>query len=235
MRSVPIFASLDLDNDRRKHNGEIPVKIFDISVPVSPALPVWPGDPQIVLERFRKIFDGSDSNDSKMACSVHCGTHVDAPAHFIENGSTIEGLSLDILIGPATVAEFPEIDRITPDLLENQKLPVRTKRLLLKTKNSDLWKNPEHAFNPDFVALSAESAAWMVARGIQLVGIDYLSIQLFSDTEPRTHRTLLEAGIIIVEGLDLQAVSPGCYQLICLPLKLAGSEGAPARAVLIEE
>ena len=90
-------------------------------------------------------------------------------------------------------------------------------------------------FNPDFVALSADAAAWMVERGIQLVGIDYLSIQLFSDTEPQTHRTLLEAGIVIVEGLNLQNVSPGCYQLICLPLKLAGSEGAPARAVLIQE
>lgn len=211
------------------------MKIFDISVPVSPALPVWPGDPRVVLERFRKISDGSDSNDSKIACSVHCGTHVDAPAHFIENGSTIESLPLDVLIGPATVAEFPEIDRITPDLLEKKKLPLGIKRLLLKTKNSNLWIDPEHSFNPDFVALSTESAAWMVARGIQLVGIDYLSIQLFSDTEPHTHRTLLDAGIVIVEGLNLQKVSPGCYQLICLPLKLAGSEAAPARVVLIKD
>ncbi|MBW2412520.1 MAG: cyclase family protein [Deltaproteobacteria bacterium] len=211
------------------------MKIFDISVPVSPALPVWPGDPRVVLERFRKISDGSDSNDSKMACSVHCGTHVDAPAHFIEAGSTIEELSLDILIGPAMVAEFYEIDIITPELLDKQKLPQGTQRLLLKTKNSDLWADPEHPFNTGFVALSAESAAWMVKRGIQLVGIDYLSIQLFSDTEPRTHRTLLQAGIVIVEGLNLQNVSPGCYQLVCLPLKLAGSEGAPARAVLIED
>ena len=211
------------------------MKIFDISVPVTPALPVWPGDPQVVLEHFRKISNGHDSNDSRIACSVHCGTHVDAPAHFIENGSTIEGLSLNILIGPATVVEFPEIDRITPELLDNENLPPRTKRLLLKTKNSDLWENPEHSFNQDFVALSAEAAAWMVERGIQLVGIDYLSIQLFRDNEPRTHRTLLEAGIIILEGLNLREIQPGCYQLICLPLKLAGSEGAPARAVLIEE
>ena len=210
------------------------MKILDISVPVTTALPVWPGDPQVVLERFRKISNGYDSNDSRIACSVHCGTHVDAPAHFIENGSTVEGLSLNILIGPAMVAEFPEIDRITPELLDNKNLPRRTKRLLLKTKNSDLWENPEHSFNQDFVALSAEAAAWMVERGIQLVGIDYLSIQLFSDNEPQTHRTLLEAGIIILEGLNLREVQPGCYQLICLPLKLAGSEGAPARAVLIE-
>ena len=210
-------------------------KIIDISVPVTPDLPVWPGDPRVVLERFRKISAGSDSNDSRLACSVHCGTHVDAPAHFVENGSTIEDLGLDILIGPAAVAEFPEIDVITPDLLENQKLPPGTKRLLLKTKNSDLWTDPEHTFHTDFVALSADAAAWMVEREIRLVGIDYLSIQLFSDAEPQTHRTLLEAGVVIVEGLNLQKVSPGCYQFICLPLKLAGSEGAPARAVLIQD
>jgi arylformamidase len=211
------------------------VKIFDISVPITPNLPVWPGDPQIVLERYRKISDGCDSNDSRLACSVHSGTHVDAPAHFSDNGSTVERLALDILVGAAIVAEFPGIDRITPDLLENQKLPPQTKRLLLKTKNSDLWADPDHQFNPDFVALSAESAGWMVERGIQLVGIDYLSIQLFNDADPLTHRTLLEAGIIILEGLNLRDVRPGFYQLICLPLKLAGSEGAPARAVLIEE
>jgi arylformamidase len=122
------------------------VKIFDISVPITPNLPVWPGDPQIVLERYRKISDGCDSNDSRLACSVHSGTHVDAPAHFSDNGSTVERLALDILVGAAIVAEFPGIDRITPDLLENQKLPPQTKRLLLKTKNSDLWADPDHQF-----------------------------------------------------------------------------------------
>ena len=211
------------------------MKIFDISVPIHPQLPVWPGDPQVVLERYRQLSEGDASNDSRLACSVHCGTHVDAPAHFVENGATVEQLPLDMLVGSATVAEFPEIDRITPDLLETQKLVPKTKRLLLKTKNSDLWKNPDHEFNPDFVALSSESARWMVNRGIKLVGIDYLSIQLFKDAEPLTHRILLEAGIIIIEGLNLHAVQPGIYQLICLPIKLAGSEGAPARAILIEQ
>ena len=211
------------------------MKIFDISVPIHPQLPVWPGDPQVVLERYRQLSEGDASNDSRLACSVHCGTHVDAPAHFVENGATVEQLPLDMLVGSATVAEFPEIDRITPDLLETQKLVPKTKRLLLKTKNSDLWKNPDHEFNPDFVALSSESARWMVSKGIKLVGIDYLSIQLFKDAEPLTHRILLEAGIIIIEGLNLHAVQPGVYQLICLPIKLAGSEGAPARAILIEQ
>ena len=211
------------------------MKIFDISIAIHPKLPVWPGDPQVVLERYRQLSKGDVSNDSRMACSVHSGTHVDAPAHFIEDGLTVEQLALDILVGTATLVEFPEIDIITPDLLEIQKLPPQTERLLLKTKNSDLWTDPDHEFNPDFVALSAESASWMVNKGIKLVGIDYLSIQMFKDAEPLTHRILLEAGIIILEGLNLRAVEPGVYQLICLPLKLAGSEGAPARAVLIEE
>jgi arylformamidase len=210
------------------------VKIFDISVPIHPELPVWPGDPQVVLERYRTLSKGDASNDSRMACSVHCGTHVDAPAHFIEDGATIEQLSLEILVGAATVIEVPETDVITPDLLETQRLGSQTERLLLKTKNSDLWTNPAHQFNPNFASLSAESARWIKDRGLKLVGIDYLSIQPFKDKEPLTHRILLEAGIIIIEGLDLRDIHPGAYQLICLPLKLAGSEGAPARVILIE-
>lgn len=209
------------------------MKIIDISVPLSPSLPVWPGDPQIVLERYRALSRGDASNDSRFACSVHAGTHVDAPLHFIENGTTVEQLALDILMGPATVIELPEVNVITPDLLEARKLPPEAERLLFKTKNSDLWLDTGHEFNPDFVALSPESADWMVARGIKLVGIDYLSIQMFNDAEPLTHRILLEAGIIILEGLNLREVNPGVYQLICLPLKLAGSEGAPARAILV--
>lgn len=212
-----------------------PMKIFDISVSIHPKLPVWPGDPQVVLERYRQQSKGDASNDSRLACSVHCGTHIDAPAHFIDRGTTIEQLSLDSLVGSATVVEFPEIDRITPDLLETQQIDAQTDRLLLKTKNSELWADPEHEFYPDFVALSAESARWVVNKGIKLVGIDYLSIQLFKDAEPQTHQILLEAGVIILEGLDLRAVAPGSYQLICLPLKLAGSDGSPARAILIQE
>ena len=209
------------------------MKILDISVPISAGLPVWPGDPQIEIERYRLISDGNNSNDSRLTCSVHSGTHVDAPAHFIENGVSVEQLRLEILMGPVTVVELLEAEVITPELLEA--LAPETRRLLIKTKNSALWADPGHQFNPDFVALSSESARWIVHKGIDLVGIDYLSIQMFKDTGPLTHRTLLEAGIVIVEGLDLRKVAPGEYQLFCLPIKLAGCEGAPARAVLVEE
>ncbi len=208
------------------------MRILDISLPISPGLPVWPDDPGIVLKQYRAISEGNTSTDSRLACSVHSGTHVDAPAHFFENGATVEQLPLDLLIGRATVVEVLNDDIITPEIMEAQALPAETRRLLFKTKNSALWDDPDHQFNPDFVALSAESAKWMANKGIKLVGIDYLSIQLFKDVEPLTHRILLAAGIIILEGLNLQEVNPGEYQLICLPLKLAGSEGAPARAIL---
>jgi arylformamidase len=211
------------------------VKILDISIPVSPEMPVWPGDPRVVLEQYRTISPVNHSNDSKLACSVHTGTHVDAPAHFIENGKTVENLSLNMLIGPAVVADLPEADIITPELLDALALAPQTTRLLLKTRNSALWTDPHHDFHQDFVALSPDAARWIIRHGIGLVGIDYLSIQMFKDTEPLTHRTLLDAGVIIVEGLNLQEVAPGNYQLICLPVKLAGSDGAPTRAVLIEK
>jgi arylformamidase len=107
--------------------------------------------------------------------------------------------------------------------------------VLFKTKNSALWADPAHQFNPDFVALSADAAKWLVHKGVRLVGVDYLSVQLYKDAEPLTHQILLEAGVIIVEGLNLKKARQASYQLVCLPLKLAGSEGAPARAILIEE
>ncbi len=211
------------------------MRILDISVPVSPKLPVWPGDPGIIIEQFRAISKGNTSTDSRLACSVHAGTHVDAPAHFMENGATVEQLPLDVLIGPAYVTDLPEADVITPDILEALTLPLKTHRLLFKTRNSDLWADPHHLFHENFVALSADAAAWIVQTGVRLVGVDYLSVQLFKDTEPLTHRILLQAGVIIVEGLNLHKARQGSYQLVCLPLKLAGSEGSPARAVLIEQ
>lgn len=211
------------------------MKILDISVPVSRGLPVWPGDPRVVLERSQSISNGSQSNDSRIACCVHSGTHVDAPRHFVDDGATVENLPLEVLLGPAWVAHIPSENVITPEILETLAIPPDTKRLLLKTRNSSLWENPNHSFNTDYVALSSEAAGWIVSKGILLVGIDYLSIQLFTDSEPLTHRVLLEAGVVIVEGIDLRFARSGLYQLICLPLKLVGGDGAPARAVLIEE
>lgn len=211
------------------------MRLIDISLPIHPDLPVWPGDPKVVIERIRAISDGFASNDSQMGCSVHTGTHVDAPLHAFDDGTSVDQLALDVLVGPAEVVEIRGKDLITADLLENLKLPEPTRRLLIKTRNSDLWADARHAFNPDFVALDTQAARWLVRRGIRLVGVDYLSVQRFRDQDPATHRVLLEAGVVILEGLDLRNVRPGPYRLACLPIKLAGCDGAPARTILIEE
>jgi len=187
------------------------------------------------MERYRAISAGDAANVSRLVCSVHIGTHVDAPIHYVGGGPTVENLPLDVLIGPTVVVELLDVDDITPGCLETLTLPSDTARLLFKTRNSELWADPGHGFYPDFVALTPDAARWVVQKGIRLVGVDYLSVQRFRDPEPLTHIVLLEAGVVVVEGLDLRGVPPGHYQLICLPLKLAGCDGAPARAVLIKE
>lgn len=172
---------------------------------------------------------GSDANVSEIQMDVHTGTHVDAPAHFVADGLAVDCLDLEVLVGPAVVAEVLEGGSIGRKCLEALNLPDDVQRVLLRTTNGELWSCTD--FEPDFDALSAEGAAWLVDRGVQLVGIDYLSIQRYQDP-PLTHRILLDAGVVILEGLDLRRVPPGDYELLCLPLALAGAEAAPARAVL---
>lgn len=174
---------------------------------------------------------GDAVNDSTLVCGVHTGTHVDAPLHFLADGADVTHLSLDVLIGPAIVAALPAVEAITAHDLEALDLPVDTQRLLLRTRNSEGWQRGDRIFRTNFVALTTDAAHWIVARGIRLIGVDYLSVQRFRDN-PQTHIALLEAEIVIVEGLNLAQIEPGNYELICLPLKLAGAEGSPARAVL---
>jgi arylformamidase len=211
------------------------MKIHDISLTVTPALPVWPGDPAIVLERVSKMEEGEHNNVSRLALSVHAGTHVDAPYHFIADGKTIETLALDVLVGPAQVVELPADCRLISALdLQAAGLADGVQRVLLKTRNSAYWKQPGLPFQKAFTALDPGGAAFLVDRGVKLVGIDYFSIAPFGDSVP-THRALLSAEMVILEGIDLSAIAPGRYRLCCLPLKLGGSDGAPARAILIEE
>jgi len=204
---------------------------IDISLLLSPELLCWPGSPPLELRRRRNMINGDKCNDSDLSCNLHTGTHVDAPLHFLADGADVTALALDTLIGPAVVAALPEVDVITADDLERLALPPHTRRLLLRTRNSESWSRGDREFHRDFVALTADAAHWVVARGIQLIGVDYLSVQRFHDG-PETHITLLQAGVVILEGLNLSQVVPGDYELICLPLKLAGAEGAPARTVL---
>lgn len=209
------------------------MKIFDITLPVFPGMPVWPGDPPLVLEQVEAMDSGAHVNVSRLDCSVHTGTHVDAPHHFLNDGRTVESLPLEVLTGPARVVAIPSsADLVTAPVLEAASIPPGTARLLLKTRNSEFWRRGERRFQEDFVAVSPDGAEWLVAHGIRLVGVDYLSVAPFQDSDP-THHILLEAGVVILEGVDLSAVQPGAYDLYCLPLKLVGSDGAPARAILV--
>jgi arylformamidase len=172
---------------------------------------------------------GDSTTDSYLACDVHSGTHLDAPAHILPDGVATASLSLETLIGPAVVAEHGVPGHITADLLAGMKIGNDTRRLLLKTRNSTFWEKEE--FQKDFIGLTADAAEWIVEQNIALVGIDYLSIEPYGQSLG-THTILLQAGVVILEGLDLSKVTPGTYEMICLPLKLADSEGAPARTVL---
>jgi arylformamidase len=208
------------------------MEIYDVSLPISPAMPVWPGDPAVVLEKVSSMDAGAHDNVSRLACGVHTGTHVDAPHHFLNDHRTVESLALDVMVGPAQVVQIPaDVKVVDAQALDKAALPARTERLLLKTSNSQLWERGDNTFFTGFVAISEDGADWLVRYGIKLVGIDYLSVAPFHQSIP-THRALLSAGIIIVEGLDLSAIAPGSYSLTCLPLKLVGSDGAPARVIL---
>ena len=206
-------------------------EIIDISVPLLPQMPVWPGSTGVRIVPIKRMATGDTKNLSRLECDVHTGTHVDAPWHFLENGSTVEQLPLDVMMGEAFVAYLPEVDTITAETLAQVTLPRGTTRLLLRTRNSELWETGVTEFRKDFVALTSDAAQWLVDRGIRLIGVDYLSVHRYGDS-PLTHQILLRAGLVIVEGLNLAGVAPGKYELICLPVRLHGADGAPARAVL---
>jgi arylformamidase len=210
------------------------MKIYDISLTISPDLPVWPGDPLIELELIESMAAGAHANVSHLSAGVHIGTHVDAPHHFLNDGRTIEQLPLEILTGPCYVIQLPDgIEAITADALDGMSLPANTTRILFGTSNSRFWSRGEKMFQEDFVAVTEGGARWLVEHEIRLVGVDYLSVAPYRDSTP-THTVLLQAGVVVVEGLDLSAVPRGFYDLYCLPLKLLGTEGAPARAILIQ-
>lgn len=208
------------------------MRTYDITLTISPDLPVWPGDPGVEIERVEKIEDGSNANVSRVDMGVHTGTHVDAPYHFLQDGITVDQLNLSLLTGRAYVLHLPDIDVITAAVLEEAQIPPRTRRVLFKTRNSELWAGGETDFQTNFVGLSEDGAEYLVRRGVKLVGMDYLSIAPFKESRP-THERLLEAGVVVVEGLNLTDVDQGRYTIYCLPLKIANSDGAPARAILI--
>ncbi len=206
---------------------------YDISLPIAPTMPTWPGDAPIVVDHTSRIGQGGSSNVSRLGMSSHTLTHVDPPGHFIDRGLTVDRLPLEVLIGPAVVVEpHPEKNLITATDLGQ--LGLRdAERVLIKTRNSYLWAGGPYEFQPDYVSLSKDAATWLVSRGVKLVGVDYLSVEAYEAREHPVHHTLLGNGVVVVEGLNLTQVPEGRYQLICLPLKIQSGDGAPARVVLV--
>jgi arylformamidase len=196
--------------------------IIDISRPIGPDTPVWPGDPPVLIEPVARLEAGDPAAVSRLGLGTHTGTHVDPPAHFIAGGVTVDALPLDVLVGPAVVADLSGAPSIDAGALEALTLPPGTTRVLLKTASGVA----------DGGALTAGGARWLVEHGVGLVGVDTLSVEPATDEYP-VHRILLGAGVVIVEGLDLTGADPGRYQLVCLPLRITGGDGAPARAVLL--
>lgn len=228
------------------------MKLFDVSVPISRHTPVFPGDPKISITAASSIKGGDAANVSKLDFGAHTATHVDAPAHFIDDGKQVKDLSLDVLIGAAQVVEIPKDARSVNVAHVKELVPQNCERVLFKTRNSDFWQplitlinnspNKDDAqvdaaakhFHEDFVYIESDAAQMLVEGGVKLVGIDYLSVEKYQSGSFGTHEALLGAGIVIIEGLNLAEVAGGDYELFCLPIKIAEGtgDGAPARVVL---
>jgi arylformamidase len=206
------------------------MKIYDISLTLSPSTVRWVTSQPFELIERKRMGRGDRNNSSSIHGSVHAGTHVDAPFHFAPEGQTIESLALDLFIGPARVCALDVESQITAADVRELDLAGET-RVLFKTRNSNLLQKP--SYDPTFVSFSVDAAESLVQLGAQLVGLDYLSVARADEQVP-VHRAFLDHGVVLLEGADLSQVPAGRYELICLPVKLAGSDGAPCRAVLRE-
>jgi arylformamidase len=209
-------------------------RIWDVSVPLRHGGLVYPGNPPISITPVQRIADGATANVSRIDLGSHTGTHVDAPLHFIEGQPGVDALPLDVLIGPARLIAFDDDVRAIgePHLRKHDLTGVT--RVLFRTRNSAWLASGSTAFHTDFTHVLPDAAEYLVSMGVRLVGVDYLSVEQFHSPHHRTHRTLLENGVVIVEGLLLTEPPPGDYELVCLPMLMAELDGAPARAVLMK-
>jgi arylformamidase len=206
------------------------MKTYDISLSLSAQTTRWlTAQPFELIER-KRMSRGDANNSSSMHTSAHAGTHVDAPFHFVAEGATIDTLPVEVFIGPARVCEVQTDGQITAAHVAPLGLDGE-QRVLFKTRNSKLLHKPE--YDPTFVSFAVDGARALAERGVQLVGLDYLSVARADEQVP-VHRAFLDRGIILLEGIDLSGVPAGRYELICLPIKIAGADGAPCRAVLRE-
>ncbi|MGH9283128.1 MAG: cyclase family protein [Acidimicrobiales bacterium] len=209
-------------------------QIIDITLGIETGMPVWPGDPPVVVEPVATLAGGDPASVSALRLGTHTGTHVDPPAHFVEGGATVDQLDLAVLVGPAVVVDLRgRSGPLEPADLEGAGLPAGVERVLLRTDNSARWDRPETGLPETWVAVSPAGARWLVDHGIRLVGVDALSIEAPTDDGYPVHRILLGAGVVLVEGLVLSHAEAGPYVLACLALKIVGGDGAPVRAVLV--
>lgn len=208
------------------------MEIIDITIPLTPRTPVWEGDQGITIKQ--DIFKGeaSDFNITRIEMGVHAGTHIDSPFHLFNHGSTVDEIPLEVLLGKATVLEISSDREVinSEALLASGFIPG-VERLILKTSNTEYWIRDPYGFHGEYIGIDTEGAEFLVSQGVKLIGVDYFSASPKSDLV-RPHEILLEAGVVILENAYLADVLPGDYQLICLPLKLQGTDGAPVRAIL---
>jgi arylformamidase len=205
------------------------MKLIDVYVPLDANLPTYPGNTPFTIEPIKRLARGDSSNVSTLHLSAHAGTHVDAPRHFFDQGIGVDALPLEMLCGRTRVIEVMSRKGITADDLAAAKLSEDV-RVLIKTHNSRLWGTPQ--FHNDFIGVTDTGARYLVEHGIKVVGVDYLSVEIFKTPGAPAHHVLLGAGTIVIEGLNLIEVEPAVYDMICLPLRVVGSDGAPARVVL---
>ena len=208
--------------------------IYDVSVPLTNEMPSYPGDPGIQIRDWYSLSNGDPANVTHLSFGAHTGTHVDAPAHFIEGAKKVESLPLDVLLGKVQVIEVPEDQLSIDEQFVRVNYLQGLTRVLFKTRNSRFWGELNAGFREDFTYLELDAAKYLAQAGVKLVGIDYLSIEQFGQKNHPTHLVLLTEGVVIVEGLNLSEVAAGEYELICLPLKVSSGkgDGAPARVVL---
>jgi arylformamidase len=205
-------------------------RFLDVSVPLAAGTPTYPGNQAFQFEPVKRLAQGDSANVSRMVIGTHAGTHVDAPLHFFDDGAPTEALALDLLIGRARVIDLPRRGGITADDLAAAGLREDL-RVLFKTPNSAFW-NGGGEFRPDYTHVTESGARYLVEQGVKVVGVDYLSVEEFKKPGAPAHRALLSQGVVIIEGLNLSDVEPGMYEMYCLPLRVAGADGAPARVVL---
>ena len=203
---------------------------IDISVPLYTGMAHWPDNPPVRIERVMDLARGDAANVSKIELGAHTGTHMDAPRHFLADGAGIDDMPFDATIGLARVIRIEHPQAILPEELEAHHLQAG-ERVLFRTRNSERCWNTDQ-FVEDFVYISAAAAQFLADRQVRTIGVDYLSVGGYVHDGVETHRILLSAGIWLIEGLNLSAVEPGPYELVCLPLRIAGADGALARAIL---